>query len=130
MSKGYSGLYEGTKGGSGGNGNSSSGSSIKESAANIAQSLPKNPEKLLEKGWHETTHPGMKENTDSRTFSDPKTGLNIRFDKGESGETGFRGKDHYHIENPNRTGKQDFYLDKDGNPVPKGSDKSHILPKE
>lgn len=128
MSKGYSGLYEGTKGGSGGNGNSSSGSSIKESAANIAQSLPKNPDRLLEKGWQETTHPGMRDKSNSRDFFDPSTGITVRFDKGKPEAPGFRGKNHYHIENPNRTGKQDFYLDKDGNPVPKGSNASHIIP--
>ncbi len=129
MCKGISELYEGTKGGSGENGNnSSSGNSIKEKAANIAQSLPKDPDKLLETGWQETTHPEMRDKSNSRDFFDPSTEITVRFDKGKPEAPGFRGKNHYHIENPNRTGKRDFYLDKDGNPVPKGSDASHIIP--
>lgn len=44
------------------------------------------------------------------------------------GSPGFEGKDHYHQRNPNSTGKGDYYLDIDGNPVPKGSKRSHILP--
>lgn len=44
------------------------------------------------------------------------------------GSPGFEGKDHYHQRNPNFTGKGDYYLDIDGNPVPKGSKRSHILP--
>ena len=83
---------------------------------------------MLEKGWQETTHPGMRDKSNSRDFFDPSTGITIRFDKGKPEAPGFRGKNHYHIENPNRTGKQDFYLDKDGNPVPKGSNASHIIP--
>ena len=41
---------------------------------------------------------------------------------------GYGGKDHYHVLNPNSTGKHDYYLDKDGNPVPKNSKASHIIP--
>lgn len=42
------------------------------------------------------------------------------------GSPGFEGKDHYHQRNPNSTGKGDYYLDIDGNPVPKGSKRSYI----
>jgi len=41
---------------------------------------------------------------------------------------GYRGKNHYHILNPNSTSKHDYYLDKYGNPVPKNSKQSHIIP--
>ena len=70
----------------------------------------------------------MKERSNSRTFHDPATNLDIRFDKGDPTKNGFAAKDHYHVENPNKTGKMDAYLDIDGNPVPKGSKASHIFP--
>ena len=56
------------------------------------------------------------------------TGLKIGFDKGRTGENGFKGKDHYHIFNPTATGNHNLYFDKNDNPVKKGSAKSHILP--
>ena len=70
----------------------------------------------------------MKQNTDSQTFHDTKMGFNIRFDKETTGANGFKGKDHYHIENPNAIEKGDKYLDKNGNPCAKGSKASHIIP--
>lgn len=88
--------------------------------------LPKTPIKLKSSGWKETTSAAMKKNTTSRTFK--KDGLTIRFDKGKKGVGGYGGKDHYHILNPKSTGKHDYYLDKYGNPVPKNSKASHLLP--
>ena len=70
----------------------------------------------------------MAKNTSSRTFTDEKTGLNVRFDKGNKGAGGFGGKDHYHVINPDSTGKHDYYLDQLGNPVLKNSKSSHIIP--
>ncbi len=96
----------------------------------IVPRLPKNPQVLVKNGWEETTPPEMSNNTNSQTFHDPVTNLDIRFDKGEKGVPGFGGKDHYHIENPDSTGKHDKYLDKDGNPCAKNSKASHILPTE
>jgi hypothetical protein len=54
----------------------------------------------------------------------------LRFDKGKEGKPGHEGKDHYHRENPDATGKGDAYLDKFGNPVPRGSDASHLYPNQ
>lgn len=88
--------------------------------------LPKTPAKLKNNGWKETTPAAMKKNSVSRTFK--KDGVTIRFDKGVKGAAGFRGKSHYHILNPKATGKHDYYLDIHGNPVPKNSRASHILP--
>ena len=88
--------------------------------------LPKTPSYLKNSGWKETTPVAMKKNTTSRTFK--KNGLTIRFDKGKNGAGGYGGKDHYHILNPNSTGKHDYYLDKYGNPVPKNSKASHTIP--
>lgn len=88
--------------------------------------LPKSPSSLKKNGWKDITPSGMKNNTTSRTYSKGK--WTIRYDKGIKGAGGYSGKDHYHILNPNSTGKHDYYLDKYGNPVPKNSKKSHILP--
>ena len=100
----------------------------KENINNKIQSLPKNPNNLTKQGWKETTPPAMANKTSSRTFIDKNTGLNIRFDKGTKGAGGYGGKDHYHVLNPNATGKNNYYLDKNGIPVPKNSKKSHIIP--
>ena len=67
-------------------------------------------------------------NTSSREYYDPATGLKVRFDPGKPGANGFEGIDHYHVYNPKGTGKADYYLDKNGNPVSKGSKPSHIVP--
>src|SRR5207244_4163845 len=47
--------------------------------------LPKDPGKLLEAGWQETTPPGMKANSASREFTDPETGMRVRFDPAKPG---------------------------------------------
>ncbi len=113
MSKGLSYKYTGTKG----------------HIVAVASSLPKNPDELLSKGWKEITDPRAKESSNSRAFREESTGLRIRFDKGTVVESGFKGKDHYHIDNPNAKDKKiGKYLDKNGNPVNKNSKASHILP--
>ena len=91
---------------------------------------PKDPNELLKKGWKDSTPDGMKNNTNSREFTNPKTGEKVRFDPAKEGAPGFEGKDHYHQYNADSTGKGDYYLDKNGNPVPKNSKASHILPEE
>ena len=58
----------------------------------------------------------------------PDTGQKIEFHPGKPGETGWEAVDHYHAHNPEKTGKLDHYLDKNGNPVAKGSNASHIKP--
>ena len=87
--------------------------------------LPDGPEGLLEQGYTETTHPAAAENG-HRTFE--KDGETIRFDEGDPNKPGHAGRDHFHRDNPNMTGKQDRYLDRNGNPVAKGSDASHLYP--
>ncbi len=133
MSKESSGLFSGTSGSRSVNNNrvgisGKTDNQIKQEANIIIPSLPKNPNTLLKNGWKETTPSKMKQKSNSQTFHDPKTGFDIRFDKGTPGANGFKGKDHYHVENPNSTGKMDRYLDKDGNPCAKGSRASHIIP--
>jgi hypothetical protein len=89
--------------------------------------LPKNPDELLKLGWIETTHPAEAANG-RRTFKNPQTGEKIEFDKGNPGKQGFGRQDHYHRENPSITTKRDKYLDVDGNQVPDGAKRSHIIP--
>ncbi|MDB6181652.1 hypothetical protein [Paracoccus fistulariae] len=86
--------------------------------------LPEDPEDLLEEGWEEEQHPAP----NRRRFRNPETGEVLEFDKGESGRPGWAGRDHYHRTNPNRTGRGDHYLDKNGAPTPKNSGSSHISP--
>ena len=88
--------------------------------------LPVDPDDLLDQGYNETTHPNAAANG-HRTFVNPETGEEVRFDEGEEGQTGAAASDHYHVLNPNRTGNQDLYLDIDGNPVARGSRASHIF---
>lgn len=89
---------------------------------------PKIQKKLTNKGWTNTTPSGMAKNTSSQMFNNNDNGIKIRFDKGKENVTGYGGKDHYHILNPDSTGKHDYYLDKNGNHVPKNSKASHIIP--
>lgn len=110
MSKGNSGYFHNTKG----------------YIIDIISSLPPNPNKLVKRGWIETTNPSQAENSSSRSFVEPKSGIKVRFDAGKEGSPGLRGKDHYHVENPNSTCKGDKYLTKDGEPTQKIL-QAHIL---
>ena len=112
MSKGPSYAFSGTKG----------------YIVSVATSLPETGDQLVEQGWKDISHPRQAA-SGSHTYEDPATGLRIRYDKPKAKAQGFAGRDHYHILNPNAKNNKDRYLDKDGNPVPKGSKASHILPK-
>ena len=90
---------------------------------------PADPNDLVKEGWVETSDPRAAA-SGRRTFTNPATGEEIAFDKGRPGQPGFEGQDHYHRPNPNSTGKRDANLDANGNPVPRGSTRSHILPGE
>ena len=89
MSKGISGLFSGTSGSKkpvanidrvGKSGKTDN--QIKHEVNMVIPSLPKNPTTLLKNGWTETTPVKMKQHSNSQTFHDPKTGFDIRFDKG------------------------------------------------
>lgn len=112
MSKGLSYQYNGTKG----------------QIVAIANNLPQNGEGLLSKGWIDISPPEQAA-VGCYSYKDPSTGLRIRYDKPTPNAPGFKGKDHFHILNPNATSTRDMYLDKNGNPVAKNSKASHILPK-
>lgn len=111
MSKPKSYLYTGTKG----------------HIIDIAHSLPTSPKDLLKSGWEDISDPNEVVHGHYK-YKESATGLGVRFDKKKDGAPGFRGKDHYHIMNPNTTGNSDLYLDINGNPVKKNSKASHILP--
>jgi uncharacterized protein RhaS with RHS repeats len=90
--------------------------------------LPKNPSDLISNGWENITHPTKASNTNMLDLRNPATGQKVEFHPGKPGVAGWEGVDHYHIHNPNSTGKLDQYLDKNGNPVAKNSNASHIKP--
>ena len=112
MSKELSYEYTGTKG------------QIVDTVAN----LPERGDQLLNQGQEEISH-SQQALHGSHTYRDPDTGLRIRYDEPKPGKPGFEGVPHYHILNPNATSNRDRYLDKNGNPVAKGSKASHIMPK-
>jgi len=73
------------------------------------------------------SHPGSKEQGRHK-FQNKQTGEIIEYDEAQSGKAGHRGHNHYHKPNPNSTGRGDYYLDSKGNPIPKGSESSHLYP--
>lgn len=77
--------------------------------------------------WEDISHESAREN-DKYTFKHKETGEEILWHPGTPGEPGHRGRDHYHRPNPDSNGKRDYYLDNDGNPVPKGHENSHLYP--
>lgn len=115
-------------GGAGGSWSFGNTQGQKELYKSKIKTLPKNPNTLIKRGWTDVTPSGMKERTSSRMYSDKESGLTVRFDKGENEKNGYGSKDHYHVLNPEATGKKDYYLDKNGIPVAKNSKASHIIP--
>ena len=96
----------------------------------LIRSLPIFPTQFFLRDWIEFVIEKAIGHTTSREFYHKITKLRVRFDPKKEGAPGFEGKDHWHVRNPNTNGKQDRYLDKDGNPVRKGADESHIIPKK
>jgi len=96
---------------------------------NQLEPFQKRPNDLLKRGYKETSHPKAAEKA-HRSFENPKTGDRVRHDEGRPGAPGHEGRSHYHRENPNATAKKDQYLDKSGNPTSRGSDASHLYPKD
>ena len=96
----------------------------------IDPKLPKDPETLLEDpSWKETSHPEAQERG-HRTFENQNTGERLQYDEAKPGESGHKGRSHWHRPNPNATGSHNKYLDAEGNPVAKGSPDSHLYPPE
>ena len=93
----------------------------------VDPSLPKNPAK--DKNWEDVSHPSAKKKGHN-TYKNKDSDEELRLDKGKPNETGHEAHDHYHRLNPNSKGDRDKYLDQYGNPVPKGSDESHLYPPE
>ena len=93
----------------------------------IASSLPSDPSSLIGNGWIDLSDPKAAGQGHMK-IREKSTGLILGFDRATPGAPGFRGRNHYHIFNPNATGNGDLYLDKYGNPVKKNSKASHLLP--
>ncbi|GCE14133.1 hypothetical protein KTT_39920 [Tengunoibacter tsumagoiensis] len=49
------------------------------------KNLPQDPEKLLEQGWEDVTHPQAKLSGNSTEFFDPATGRRVKCDQGAPG---------------------------------------------
>lgn len=101
-----------------------------EDIVDLIRSLPPAPTQAFLQEWKEFTSEKITKVLPHMEFYHAKTKLRARFDKAREGATGFEGKDHWHIYNPDRNSKLDGYLDKDGNPVADGSGPSHIIPKK
>ena len=112
MSKGFGYTYSGTIG----------------HIIGVASTLPSDPTSLTNSGWTDISHPDARASGHIE-LKENATGLRIRYDKKVPNAPGYKGKDHYHIYNPNATSNKDLYLDKDGNPTGKNSKSSHILPR-
>ena len=76
--------------------------------------------------WEDKTDPRKAKNTNDRNYVNKKTGDEIEWHPAKKGETGYGGKNHWHRINPNKTGKKDYYLDKNGKPIHKNNYGSHI----
>lgn len=86
---------------------------------------PDDPDTLLDQGYGEVSDPRAAA-AGHRTFENPDTGDRVRWDKAKEGRPGHAGRNHFHHENPDSGGRGDKYLDADGNPVPDGSNASHL----
>jgi hypothetical protein len=93
----------------------------------IDENLSKDP--LNDPNLEDISHPEAREKGHHK-FKDKRTDEIVEYDEAKSGETGHKGHNHYHRPNPNKTGKKDWYLDSEGNPVPDGSEPSHLYPPE
>lgn len=88
--------------------------------------LPSDPDDLND-DWEEQTEQAP----NRRTFKHKTKEIVIQFDEGQEGKDGWEGKDHWYVRKPNwkeSDNKKYFDVHKDGNPLNKGSDKSHIDP--
>ncbi|MBS0622175.1 MAG: RHS repeat-associated core domain-containing protein, partial [Verrucomicrobia bacterium] len=92
---------------------------------NVYRPAAATPEGAIQEGWIDVSHPGAK-GAGHTTLRDPETGDKWRFDKGDPKESGHKAHDHWHHENPNKTGRHDKYLDKDGQPCGDHSEASHL----
>lgn len=77
----------------------------------------------LNNNWKDITHPQKQLKTPDRTFQNINTNEIIEFHPHNSNG---QKQPHWHRRNPNASGRHDYYLDKNGQPVRKNSKPSHI----
>lgn len=77
-------------------------------------------------GYKDITHPQYRANSKNRRYFDTKTKTYFEYHPKNLNAPGWRGKNHYHVENSNATGDNNKYLDKNGNPCSNGSKDSHL----
>ena len=82
----------------------------------------------LSKDWKEITDSRMSQHSNRRIFQYKDTDWRIAHELGESGVSGFKGKNHWHRYNPFSVNDNDLYLDQNGNPTKRKKKPSHILP--
>ena len=86
---------------------------------------PDSPEQLGSE-WQEVTDERAREHGNTKVFIHKVTSEKISFDKGNPLEPGFRGIDHWHRYNMDKSNEND-YLDQCGRPVKRKSKESHII---
>ncbi len=74
--------------------------------------------------YREVTHPQARIHG-HREYVDNKTEIKVRYDPPRNNDPG-----HWHVENPNMTGNEDMYLDKNGNPSPRHAPESALTYEE
>jgi RHS repeat-associated protein len=79
---------------------------------------PPNGPDNLGPNWEEDPNNQKDKTGKHKRYINKKTGEKIRWDE-----------DHWHRENPNKTGSKDYNLDKNGNPTAKWKENAHLKPK-
>ena len=86
--------------------------------------LPTDHKTLLRKGWKDSTHPnGKKHKPDVTEYMRKSTGQKVVHHDEIHGEAR-----HYHWYNRHSRGKDDYYLDRYGEPCKKGKPATHLAP--
>lgn len=72
------------------------------------------------RGFRDVTHPGQRL-AGHKEYVNPKTGRRGRYDPPKNGDP-----QHWHVHNPASKSNKDYYLDKDGKPVPRHSEEAAL----
>ena len=78
----------------------------------LIRSLPIVPTQFFLRDWIKFVIEEAIGHTTAREFYHKLTKLRVRFDPKKEGALGFEGRDHWHVRNPNTTGKKTVTLTK------------------